>query len=123
MVATQQINGDLLCISPPTNSEDAGHMELQVALNGQDWTEIGLIYTVFQVPSVSRLFPNSGPVQGGAFVTLVGSRFISEPVHPSHQQLPTQLLCRYRLGGQEVRVTAGAAVRATIHSTGGRDLA
>ena len=60
----------LLCVMPPGLS--AG-VSLEVATNGQQYSQTGVVFHLYEPPSVSLLSPNTGPVQRGMTVTLHGA--------------------------------------------------
>ncbi len=62
-----------------------GPCKLEISLNGQDYTNQRLPFFFYSDPGLSRIYPVSGPSQGGTLVTVFGTSFVNS----------TRLSCRF----------------------------
>ena len=51
-------------------------LALEIALNGQDFSNSGLMFAYFKDPRVSGAFPTLGPVSGGTLITVFAEGFV-----------------------------------------------
>ena len=84
-------NSTLLCSSPAGASgqllsDGTRNVSLEVAVNSQDYTSDGRIFTYFEPPAVTTLQPSDGMFYGRTFVVVHGSGL--------HRQWP-DLQCRF----------------------------
>ena len=70
----------IICISPP-NEDITSPQLVQVSLNGFDFVDTGLLFTYYEQPILSNMFPISGPESGGTQIYLTGNRIanMSDP--------------------------------------------
>lgn len=70
----------IVCPAPP--GEELGvPVSFEVSLNGVDWTNSGLLFYYYDVPTLYSIFPSLGPEAGGTLIYLNGSNFtnVSNP--------------------------------------------
>ena len=87
-------NNTLQCVLP--TSLTAGMYTVDVSCNGFDWTSSGERYEVYEQPTLTALYPDSGAVEGGTLVRVRGSGFL----------LLTSIVCQFG----SVAVTNSSAV-------------
>jgi len=86
------------CVSP------VGHMgavTVEVTENGVDFTGSGLSFTYLPAPTISNIYPTSGPTNGGTRVIIDGTGFTQDAavcrfagvVVPANVTSPTQAIC------------------------------
>merc|ERR1711965_642362 len=63
----------LECASPLPGG--AGYVQLEVSMNGQDFSSEGVQFEYQPAARVRALEPLGGPVEGGTFVNVTGSGF------------------------------------------------
>jgi hypothetical protein len=70
----------IICISPP-NEDITSPQLVQVSLNGFDYVDTGLLFTYYEQPILSNMYPISGPESGGTQIYLTGNRIanMSDP--------------------------------------------
>ena len=76
------VDSSVVCPSPPCRSADCNSISLEscpscqvsipleIALNGQDFTNSGLLFSYFKDPIASQVFPTLGPISGGTVITV-----------------------------------------------------
>ena len=65
------------CVAP---ARTAGHVAVDVSLNGQQFISVGALYLFHEVPTIVAVEPNRGPVEGGSVLTINGNHFSRHPV-------------------------------------------
>ena len=78
-------DGAIACRSPPLPAESVA--VVTVALNAQQYLEVGVNFSVYPPNRVVRLSPSTGTSVGGTVVTVTGTHFRSYAEHP--------VLCRF----------------------------
>jgi hypothetical protein len=68
-ISTQQI----VCISPPSNEK--GFVQLEITLNGQDYSRFATQYMYEEIHHVVRIVPPTGPMYGSTGVAVFGFGF------------------------------------------------
>ena len=75
--ATVSSSSQLTCIAP---AAPGGLMSVEVSNNYVDFTHSQFNITVYTDETISSLYPVSGSVDGGTYVTVVGTNFLSTAV-------------------------------------------
>lgn len=83
--ATWLSNSEISCITP---LHTEGVVALQVSTNGLDYSLATLAFRFYVPPSVSFIRPNSGPLNGGTQIQIIGKDFMNS----------TLLTCSFGLG-------------------------
>ena len=60
-------------VSPATYNDVP--LRVEITFNGQEWTDDGILFYFYSPPYVFELRPNTGPLEGGTNVTVVGANF------------------------------------------------
>ena len=72
--ATRVSDSEMTCESPPAYTTAVStSVDIFVSGNGRDFIATGFVYTYVPIPSVTQLYPVSGPVGGGTLVTFSGN--------------------------------------------------
>ena len=80
----------LVCVSPSGVTQRFG---MNVSLDGLLFSQQSLPFLVYIDPAISRIRPNSGPVQGGTIVTVIGRNFLADGIR--NDGTAAQVLCRF----------------------------
>ncbi len=101
----------VVCPSPPCKTPECLSISLElcpscivsivleIALNGQDFSNSRFLFAYFKDPIVSQIFPTLGPVTGGTVITIFSEGFVdpcANCVHNGNCQTCDQLtVCRF----------------------------
>jgi hypothetical protein len=80
----------LVCISPPNPPHQ---LSMNVSLDNVLFTQQSLPFIAYVEPSIVRIRPNSGPVQGGTIVTVIGRDFLPNGLR--NDAASSQVVCRF----------------------------
>ena len=77
----------LVCQSPP-NSDTSAKLPFEVSLNGVDWTNTGSMYSYYDEPIMTDIYPDMGTVLGGDEIYVRGEKF-------TNNTDPKEFKCRF----------------------------
>lgn len=77
----------IVCRAPPATDLGISY-PFEVSLNGVDWSDTGFHFTYYEVPTLYRVAPASGPESGGTMIYIYGSNF-------TNMSNPSEFNCRF----------------------------
>ena len=77
----------LVCQSPP-NTNTTARLPFEISLNGIDWSSTGFVYSYYEEPIMTDIYPDMGSVQGGDEIYIRGDKF-------SNNTDPAEFKCRF----------------------------
>jgi hypothetical protein len=77
----------LVCQSPP-NTNTTARLPFEISLNGVDWSSTGFVYSYYEEPVMTDIYPDMGSVQGGDEIFIRGDKF-------SNNTDPEEFKCRF----------------------------
>lgn len=57
-------------------------------MNGVDWTDTGLKFSYYDIPTIYNITPNSGPEAGGTMIYILGANF-------TNMSSPAEFNCKF----------------------------
>jgi hypothetical protein len=77
----------IVCKAPP-GTELGTPMAFEVSMNGVDWTDTGMKFSYYDIPTLYNITPPSGPEAGGTMIYIFGANF-------SNMSSPTEFNCKF----------------------------